>query len=333
MTTTALGRSVRGATGQRQREALSLIGLYAASIAVAFALCALLVSSTGGSARKVFSALLDGSIRSPGAWGLTLSTAAPLLLVAAGSIVAAKAGLTNIGQEGQVLLGAAAAAYVATHLGGPGPLVLGLAFVAGAFIGAVWSSIAAAMRFSRKVPEVISTLLLVFIAFQLANFFLTKTWLLLDRQAGVSTNNNGEVIPKNVRLPMTHVFGNDISTGVVIALGLTMVIGLMLSRTVWGFRLRMLGMNQRTAHRAGVSFVTYGGAAMVITGAMSGIAGSVWMTSGVTADRFTPGISSNLGGKGCWLRYSPVSAPMPQFRWPSHSPCCEQGPGSCPLPA
>ncbi|MGA9279507.1 phosphoenolpyruvate carboxykinase (ATP), partial [Ilumatobacter sp.] len=81
--------------------------LYSLSLLGALVISGGLVAATGGSALDVLSALLDGSIRSPGAWGLTLTTAAPLLLVAIGTIVATRAGLVNIGQEGQVLIGAA----------------------------------------------------------------------------------------------------------------------------------------------------------------------------------------------------------------------------------
>ena len=101
---------------------MPVVLIYVVSVAVALALCALLVSATGGSASEVFSALLDGSLRSPGAWGLTVNTAAPLLCVAVGTIWAGKAGLSNIGQEGQVLLGAAGTAYLATRLEGAGVL-------------------------------------------------------------------------------------------------------------------------------------------------------------------------------------------------------------------
>jgi simple sugar transport system permease protein len=60
----------------------------------------------------------------------------------------------------------------------------------------------------------------------------------------------------------------------------------------------MLGMNPRTAHRAGVSLSLYGGAAMAVTGAFAGIAGSAWLTGGISSDRFTSGMSSNLGWQG-----------------------------------
>ena len=107
-----------------ESRAARTVLLYTASVLGALALSAVLVSATGGSASAVWRALLDGSIRSPGAWGLTLTTMAPLLIVAVGAIAATRAGLINIGQEGQLLIGACFAAYAAARLPGPGPIVL-----------------------------------------------------------------------------------------------------------------------------------------------------------------------------------------------------------------
>ena len=271
--------------------------IYVISIVVALALCALLVSSTGGSAMKVFTALVDGSLRSRGAWGTTVNTAAPLLAVAAGTIVAGKAGLSNIGQEGQVLLGAAATAFIATRLVAPGPVVIVLSVVAGVVLGGVWALLASVMKYSRKVPEVISTLLLYFIAVQMTNFALTKQWLLQSLSTD-SRVNNGQPLKHNARLPGIEIFGNVISWGAVVAIVLIALIGITLARTTTGFRLRMLGLNPRTARRAGVSAAKIGGAALAVSGATAGLAGALWLTGGVPGDRFTSGMSSNLGWQG-----------------------------------
>ena len=179
----------------------------------------LLVSATGGSARAVWRALLDGSIRSPGAWGLTLTTMAPLLLVAVGAIVATRAGLINIGQEGQLLIGACFAAYVAVRLPGPGPLVLVAALLAAAVGGGLWAGIAALLKVWRNVPEVLTTLLLTFIAFPLLTFGLRNTWLLGDRANRTRHINSGEQIPFDTRLPNLSLLGNRIDSAVVLALG------------------------------------------------------------------------------------------------------------------
>ncbi len=281
----------------RWRAMVPTVAMYVASVSVALALCGILVSVTGGSAHKVFSALIDGSVRSPGSWGLTLTTATPLLIVALGTIVAQKAGLSNIGQEGQLLLGAATTAYVATRLDAPGPLLLAASFAAATLVGAAWAALAAAMKFGRKVPEVISTLLLVSVASQITSFGLTKKWLLLADK-NTSRTNNGEPLPAAGRMPVIHIFGNEVSWGAVVALVLAVVVGVVLARTTIGFRLRMLGLNARTARRAGVSAVAVGSAAFAVSGATAGLAGGLWLTGGAAGDRFTGAISSDIGWQG-----------------------------------
>jgi ABC-type uncharacterized transport system permease subunit len=281
----------------RWRRAVPIVITYVISVAVALALCALLVSATGGSASEVFSALIDGSLRAPGAWGLTVNTAAPLLCVAVGTIWAGKAGLSNIGQEGQVLLGAAGTAYLATRLEGPGFFVIVASLAGGVVLGGLWALLAAVMKYTRNVPEVISTLLLYFIAIQMTDYALTKRWLL----ASLSTDsrvNNGQPIKSHAHLPSFEIFGNSISAGAVIAVVLTAVIAFGLARTTTGFRLRMLGLNPRTARRAGVSAALVGGTALVVSGATAGLAGAIWLTGGVPGDRFTSNMSSNIGWQG-----------------------------------
>ncbi len=79
---------------------------------------------------------------------------------------------------------------------------------------------------------------------------------------------------------------------------LTAVIAFALARTTTGFRLRMLGLNPRTARRAGVSAALVGGTALVVSGATAGLAGAIWLTGGVPGDRFTSNMSSNIGWQG-----------------------------------
>ena len=109
-----------------------LLALYAVSIVLAPVASAVLIAVTGGPWQKVLSAILDGSFRNLGRWGGTLAEAVPLLLVALGAIVSTRAGLVNIGQEGQVAIGAALATFVATR--NSGPLVL-VAVLIGGFVG------------------------------------------------------------------------------------------------------------------------------------------------------------------------------------------------------
>ena len=108
--------------------------LYALSGLAAMLLSAVLVEALGGNWRDVWTALVDGSLRRPGRWGLTIGVAVPLAVVAIGTVISTKAGLINIGQEGQMMIGGASAAYVGAHLPGPGPLVVFAAILFG-FVG------------------------------------------------------------------------------------------------------------------------------------------------------------------------------------------------------
>ncbi len=283
-----------------------IVTLYALSVLVALFLSGLLVSLTGGSARDVFSALLDGSILRPGRWGLTLGSAAPMLLVALGTIINSKAGLVNIGQEGQLLIGAAFAAFVGTRLGGEttgsvaGFAVLLTLLLAGGLGGALWAAIAGALRFWRGVPEVLSTLLMVTIAANAVGYGLKKDWLLLAPAEGRSNRNQvSEQLADAVRVKRITVFGNEFPLTVLLAIALAVVVTFALSRTVPGFRLRMLGQNAKTAQRAGVDSTRYGMAAMALSGAFAGLAGGIMLAGGDFGNyQLVPGFSVSIGWTG-----------------------------------
>ena len=275
----------------------TLVGLYVLAVAIALALSAALIALTGGPWRKVFTALIDGSLRNPGRWGDTLTEAAPLLIVALGAIIAARAGLVNIGQEGQLAVGAAAAAYVATN--GSGPLMLVVALVAGFVGGAVWAGIAALLRYWRKVPEVISTLLLVFIASQGTGYLLTRTFLLLDDDPNKPNRvQTSAQLDPDTRIGFVRIFGNEFPWSVVLAVVLAIAVALLLSRSIWGFRLTVLGRNARTAQRIGVPVVVAGASALALSGAFAGFAGAAMFAAGSANYRYTPGFANNIGWEG-----------------------------------
>jgi ABC-type uncharacterized transport system permease subunit len=278
------------------------IALYALSVLVALVLSALIVEATGGDWRPVVSALLDGSLRKPGRWGETLGTAAPMLLVAVGTIVSSKAGLVNIGQEGQLFVGAAFATYFGLLIGGPGPLNVVLILIFGAVGGGLWAGVAALLRFWRNVPEVLSTLLLVTVGGQMVAFGLGNPNLLLAPLGDRGNRNQVSTqLTDDNRLPRLNIFGNEIPSAVFIGVILAIVVSVVLARTVWGFRLRMLGRNPRAAQRSGVSSTGYGSAALMISGAFAGVAGAAMLAGGGFAFgnyQLVPGFSANIGWTG-----------------------------------
>lgn len=278
------------------------VTLYLVSVLAALALSALLVLSTGGEWWPVMDALFEGSLFGAGRWGQTLGASAPMLLVALGTIVSGRAGLVNIGQEGQLFIGAAFAVYFGFRIGGPGPVNLVVLLVFGAIGGAVWASIAGVLRFWRGVPEVLSTLLLVTVAAQAVAYGLKNQWLLLADEASRGNRNQvSEQLAPDNRLPNLGVFGNEIPFAVFMAVVSALFLWFVLARTIPGFRLRMLGLNPRAAQRAGVSQRAYGVAALALSGAFAGLAGAAMLAGGgfqFGNYRLVPGFSANIGWTG-----------------------------------
>lgn len=110
-----------------------------------------------------------------------------------------------------------------------------------------------------------------------------------------------EQLATDNRIPRPDIFGNEFPITVYLALILAVLIAYCLSNTVWGFRLRMLGQNQKAAQRAGVSQRRYGMAALMIGGALAGLAGAAMLAGGGFAFgnyRLVPGFSSGVGWTG-----------------------------------
>ena len=258
-----------------------VVVLYVICLGVALALAALLVVATGGSWTDVYSAILDGSIRNPGRWGLTLAVSAPILIVGLGTIVSGRAGLVNIGQEGQLVMGSCFAAFVATRMVGPGPLVLIVSLLVGIVGGAIWAGIAGVLRYWRNVPEVLTTLLLDGRRRQPDGLRAAQPVPAAGAGGRPRQPQPGQrAAPDDTRIPRITVFGNEFPISVFLALALAIVLSIVLGRSVVGFRLRMLGRNPRTARRAGVAERRYGVGAMLVSGGFAGLAGGVMLAGG-----------------------------------------------------
>ena len=291
-----LSRSPGLGVGGRRAEVLLLYGV---SVGLALVVSAGLVAVTGNAWIGVAGALVDGAFVAPGRWGETLTVATPILLVALGMVVGVKAGFFNIGQEGQLLMGAMAMALVGTMPAGPGPLLVVGGLSLGAVAGGLYAGVAALMRIRRGVPEVISTLLLVFVAFQIVGYAITTDWFLRDPDPTRPTRAvTSAALPESVRLPVVTIWGNEFTVGFFVALLAAGLVAAVMARTVFGFKLRLLGSSPRVAQQAGVSFGRVGATALFISGAAAGLAGAAMMAAGASSARLTTGFSNEIGWQG-----------------------------------
>lgn len=303
--------AVGSAASSRWRNAGEMSLLYLASLGGALVLSGALVAVTGNSWSKVFGALMDGAFLADGRWGQTLVVAAPMLLVALGMVIGVKSGFFNIGQEGQLLMGAMAMAWVGTKLGGPGPLMIVFGLLMGLMFGGIFAGIAGLMRFRRGVPEVISTLLLTFVALQIGGFAVTTDWLLRDPEVTAGQRSvTSPQLPEHIRLPEIHIFGNDFNIGIVIAILLAAVVAFTLARTIWGFRLRLLGHNPLVARKAGVSATRTGMVALFLSGGFAGLGGAVMLAGGFSQYRVATNFTQNIGWEGLLVALLARSNPV-----------------------
>lgn len=282
----------------RRVAAARMFGLYVAAFAVALAISSTLVMLTGGSAFEVFRALWDGSVNGWTSFSLTIDESVPVLVVALGVIVASRAGIVNIGPEGQLLIGGLAGAAAAIKLPLPDWLLLPATLVFAALGGALWAGIAALLQYKSKVDVVISTLLLNLIAVQVVSFAVGRSYLLQEHKAdGGFASPQSDQIPSGARLPIIGTYGSlRFSSGVFLAIALLVVVGVLVTRSRWGFRLRMLGLNADAAHRIGIRAAVIGGGALMVSGATAGLAGGIVLSDRVF--RIQSGFSNNLGYNG-----------------------------------
>lgn len=220
---------------------------------------------------EVLLAFWDGAFGSAFAfWSATLVRATPLLFVGLAVALAFRAGVLNIGAEGQLLLGAIGASIIALGLPhAPSVVVIPLMLVAGMVGGATWAGIAALLRQRFGVLEVISTIMLNFVAVALIGWIVrgplqepTKVYPMSSPFAAAA--HWPFVIP-----------GQRLHLGFVLGLALAGVLWFVLARTALGFRVRAIGLGARAAESAGgVQSAALSARVFVVSGAIAGLAGA-----------------------------------------------------------
>jgi simple sugar transport system permease protein len=244
---------------------------------LALGFLALTAIAFGHAPGELLSILISGSIGSTFALEGTLLKSVPLLLTGLSIVIAFRAGVWNIGGEGQFLAGALGA-FLGARYG------VAAALLASLIAGALWASIASAMRLWRNAPEVLTTILLNFIAIHLLGFSVNGP---LQEASGKYPQS--DAIPAAAMLPTLGA--SELHAGIVIAIAAAIGAWFLLYRTAEGLRLRASGFNRSAAKWAGVNVNAQLVRAMAISGALAGLAGGIELL-GVTHrlfERFAAG--------------------------------------------
>ena len=260
--------------GVRGSSVLLTLGVLIASLA----LLAGALHLAGYDAARALVALWRGSFGTTTSFvSATLVRATPLLLAGLGVALAFRAGIWNIGAEGQLLAGAAAAAALGLiPVPVPRVVLVPAVLVAGVLAGAFWASIAELLRRRRGVLEVISTIMLNFVALHVVGLLVHGP---LQEPLGIYPQSAS--IADAARLPRL-IPGTRLHVGFVLAVLIAPLLWWWLRSTAAGFRLRAAGANPSAAAIAGrINVPRVAGLAFVASGALAGLAGSVEV-SGVT---------------------------------------------------
>ncbi|MGC8777468.1 MAG: ABC transporter permease [Candidatus Caldatribacteriaceae bacterium] len=255
------------------------------AILLAFLLGSLVLFFTGYPPGQAFLALFRGAFGNRNAFGQTLTQATPILFTSLSFLLAFRAGIFNIGIEGQLLMGA----FVAAILGNsipflPMPLHLPLALLGGGLGGALWALFPALLKTYLGAHEVITTMMMSYIALYLTSYFVNYPFKAPGWVAQTKPVAPSALLPRI--LPPTQL-----SFAFILALFFAVLTFYFLFRTYLGFQIRAVGLNPEVAENRGIRVAPCQVLAFLLSGFVAGIggAGEVLGVHGKFVDGFSPG--------------------------------------------
>ncbi|MGM0875700.1 MAG: ABC transporter permease [Bacillota bacterium] len=258
------------------------------STMVALIICALFIVLNGMNPLTVYSKMLQGAFGSSFGISETLVKATPLLLCGLGVSIAYRISIWNIGAEGQLLLGAIGATGVTIYFPNlPGPVYILLMIFVGVVAGAVWGLFTAIPRTYFQVNELITSLMLNYIALLLLNYFVFGPW---RDPEGFNFPGTPMFTPSQM---LATIGETRLNLGLIFALIAVILFAFFISKTRWGYELRLLGANPSAAVYSGIRNNKHILIVMMISGGLAGLAGMIEV-SGV-AHRLMYGISPGYG--------------------------------------
>jgi general nucleoside transport system permease protein len=273
------------------------------AIVAAFLLAALFLFVTGRPVNAVFSAMWSGSFGTPYGQAQMLIAAVPLVFTGLAVAIAFRMLLWNIGAEGQFYFGAfgaTAVAYAAPEW--PAPLLLTAMAVGGMIGGASWALLPGALRAYFGTNEIVPTLLLNYVAILWVDYLVHNQW----RDPESLGFPLGKPFSDSARLP--QLGDTAVHAGALVAVFAAVAVAVVLGRTVWGYKIKVIGENARAARYAGFSIPRNIIAVMLLSGALAGLGGMVEVSG--TVHRIQADISPGFGYTGIIVatlaRFSPL---------------------------
>lgn len=260
----------------------------AVPIIAALLVTTLLLFLFGAIPLEAFQAIYQGAF---GDQSKTLSVLAfwiPLLLSSTGLLITFRAGLWNIGIEGQIVIGAIAASWVALSLEAPSVVLITLEIIAAMLAGALWAALSAVLKTRGKVHEIFSGLALNSIAIILTNYLISGPW---QPPEGGTFRGTAPFQPAAL-LPL-YANSRFSPLSLILAVSAFILVLIALRGTFWGLKLKAIGKNLRSAFLLGVSSEREMILAMMFCGALAGLGGAVRTLSWF--DSLRQSISGGIG--------------------------------------
>ena len=251
-----------------QVTALAQIGSFLLAMLVVFIVFSILIVISGFNPVVVYQGLIVGALGSPPALGQTFIRMGPILFCSLGLVVSFRCGMWNIGSEGQLFLGALAAAVVAIYLPGfPKVIHIILAMTAAFLVGGIWAGLCGFLKTRFNANEVITTLLSNFIAIWISFYFL-KYYL----QPKWAFNPSSLPILSSAELPII-LKGTLLHGGILIAVICAFIVWFMMKKTSLGYSIDTVGANKIAAKYSGIKVNRIILISMFISGGLAGLAG------------------------------------------------------------
>ncbi len=272
------------------------------AILLAFLVGAIPIAAAGVNPLDAYATVLQGALGGPYELSVTVRFMIPLCLAGLAVAIPYRCGLFNIGAEGQLALGAVAALAVALYVPAPPVLHVLLCVLAAGVAGALWGAVPGALLAYRHANEVITTIMLNFVALFILQYLVRVPW-----RSGEGLFPVSKDVPASARLAELGTAGNW-HAGIFVALAAVAVAWVLVYRTRFGFSLKVVGSGLRAAHNVGISVKKMFVLSMSVGGLFAGLAGATELL-GVQynlSPLFNPGYGFDAIGIAILSRGNPI---------------------------